>query len=131
MKTLSVATRAENEFVDITREVRELVEASGVASGLCVVFVPHTTAGITVNEAADPDVKRDMLMELGKIVPLADGYRHAEGNSAAHLKAALTGPSVSIPISGSTLALGTWQGIFFCEFDGPRSRKVHVQILKA
>ncbi len=129
MTTLSVSTRSHAEFVDITREVRRVVDESGVASGACVVYVPHTTAGVTVNEAADPDVAFDIVAELGRIVPLSDGYRHAEGNSAAHLKASLVGSSATIPIAEGALALGTWQGIYLCEFDGPRTRKVHVQIL--
>jgi len=100
-----------------------------VREGLCVVYVPHTTAGITINEAADPSVKADLLMELNKIVPFQDRYQHTEGNSAAHIKATLVGSSVTIPITGGSLALGTWQGIYFCEFDGPRRRQVFVQVL--
>ncbi len=130
MKSFSVSSRTATEFIDITREVRGIVRESGTEEGACLVFVPHTTAGVTVNEAADPAVQRDILMELNRIVPFDDGYRHGEGNSAAHIKATVTGSSVTVPVSAGDLALGTWQGIYFCEFDGPRGRKVFVQILK-
>ncbi len=128
MHTLHLQTHATTELLDITREVQGLVSASSVREGLCVVYVPHTTAGVTINEAADPSVKADLLMELNKIVPFQDRYQHSEGNSAAHIKATLVGSSVTIPISGGSLALGTWQGIYFCEFDGPRRRQVFVRI---
>ena len=98
-------------------------------SGVCHVYIPHTTAGVTINEAADPAVKRDFIMELNKIVPFQDGYTHLEGNSAAHIKASMMGSSVAIPIDAGKPALGTWQGVYFCEFDGPRSRTVHCQII--
>ncbi|MBN2553665.1 MAG: YjbQ family protein [Spirochaetales bacterium] len=117
------------QFIDITSSVRQAVRSAGVAEGLCTVFVPHTTAGVTVNENADPSVVRDMLMELEKIVPFRDGYAHREGNSAAHIKASLMGPAVQLIVEGGSLALGTWQGIYFCEFDGPRRRSVQVQVL--
>ena len=128
MHTLHLQTRSATELVDITGEVQALVTASHVQEGLCVVYVPHTTAGVTLNEAADPSVKADLLMELNKIVPFQDRYQHREGNSAAHIKATLVGSSVTIPMSGGSLALGTWQGIYFCEFDGPRRRQVWVRI---
>lgn len=115
-------------MVDITSKVRMVVERSKVASGTCLVFCPHTTAGLTINENADPDVVRDMVMELNKIVPFDDGYRHSEGNSAAHIKSTMFGPSLNIIVDGGELLLGTWQGIYFCEFDGPRSRRVHVKV---
>lgn len=114
---------------DITGEVSAIVADGGVEEGLCLVSSPHTTAGITVNENADPDVKKDMMMEIGKIVPREDGYRHMEGNSAAHLKATLTGISVTLPINGGRIALGTWQGIYFCDYDGPRRRRITVTII--
>lgn len=123
--TFEVATSGRTEFIDITSTVKSIVEERGVKEGICTVFVPHTTAGVTINEAADPAVRHDMVRELNKIVPFDDGYTHAEGNSAAHIKATLVGPSVSIPVSGGRLILGTWQGIYFCEFDGPRRRSVH------
>lgn len=126
--TLTVATGAHNQMIDITSKIREKVRESGVQEGVCTVFVPHTTAAVTINENADPDVVRDMIMELGKIVPLEDGYRHFEGNSAAHLKASLMGFSEQVIINKGQLLLGTWQGIYFCEYDGPRTRKVIVKI---
>lgn len=117
-----ISTSSRTEFVDITNEVARTVSERGVDTGICVVSVPHTTAGVTINEAADPDVKRDIIAELNRIVPFEDGYHHAEGNSAAHIKATMVGSSVTVPIAGGRLALGTWQGMYFCEFDGPRSR---------
>jgi secondary thiamine-phosphate synthase enzyme len=128
MERFEVQTHDRTEFIDVTRRVQELVVRSGIHQGLCTVYVPHTTAGCTINEHADPDVARDMLMELNKIVPFEDNYRHDEGNSAAHIKTSLMGSSHSIPIQQSRLALGTWQGIFLCEFDGPRTRQVFVQL---
>lgn len=126
METLSVRTNSRTEFVDITLRVSQTVEQSGIEEGLCVLYVPHTTAAVTINENADPSVVRDMVMETNKVVPFDDGYAHMEGNSAAHLKSSLYGCSCTVPISGGRLALGTWQGIYFCEFDGPRTRKVFV-----
>jgi secondary thiamine-phosphate synthase enzyme len=117
-------------MIDITGEVYDVVQKSGVKDGICVVFIPHTTAGITINENADPDVVRDFLMEIGKIVPLSDGYRHCEGNSAAHIKASMMGFSETVIIEEGRLMLGTWQGIYFMEFDGPRTRKVYVKIIE-
>ena len=129
MDIIEIRTRAKEEFVDLTAEVGRVVAASGVASGVCVVAVPHTTAGITVNENADPDVRADLLMTLRRIVPDTLPYAHAEGNSPAHVKAALVGSSVSLIVEDGRLRLGTWQGVFFCEFDGPRTRKVWVQVI--
>ncbi|HHV28267.1 secondary thiamine-phosphate synthase enzyme YjbQ [Acetivibrio mesophilus] len=125
---LSVRTSARTAMIDITSKIREVVERSGVKSGICTVFVPHTTAGITINENADPDVVSDILMEVNKIIPFEDGYSHGEGNSAAHIKASMFGFSQQIIIENSRLLLGTWQGIYFCEFDGPRNREVYVKI---
>jgi len=124
-----VSTPAGDTMNDITGSVAAAVADSGIHEGLCLVSSPHTTAGITVNENADPDVTKDMMMELGKIVPLNDSYRHMEGNSAAHLKATLTGLSVTLPISNGRLVLGTWQGIYFCDYDGPRRRRILITIL--
>jgi len=124
VETFELRTGARTEMLDITSQVDAVVARSGVAEGLCCVYVPHTTAGVTVNENADPSVRHDVLRELNKIVPFDDAYTHAEGNSAAHIKASLMGSSVTVPVSGGRLALGTWQGIFFCEFDGPRARRV-------
>ena len=129
MNTIEIRTRSREEFVDLTAEVGRAVAASGVKSGLCVVAVPHTTAGITVNENADPDVRTDMAMTLRRIVPDALPYAHGEGNSPAHVKASLIGSSVTLIVEGGRLQLGTWQGIFFCEFDGPRTRQAWVQAL--
>lgn len=128
MESFSVRTGSRTELIDITSRVAEAVRKSGVEDGLCCVYVPHTTAGVTINENADPSVRRDILMELNKIVPFDDGYTHGEGNSAAHIKASMVGPSVTVPLQGGRLALGTWQGIYFCEFDGPRSRQVLVTV---
>lgn len=129
MNSIEIRTASREEFVDLTAEVERLVAASGVERGLCVVTAPHTTAGITVNENADPDVRADLAMVLRKIVPDALPYAHGEGNSPAHVKAALVGSSATLVVEGGRLRLGTWQGIFFCEFDGPRTRKVWVQIV--
>ena len=115
-------------FIDITRKVAEIVHRSQVRQGICQVFVPHTTAGVTINENADPDVVTDMLAALNRMVPDLP-YLHGEGNSPAHLKSLLTGSSVMVPVEDGALRLGTWQGIYFCEYDGPRQRRVQVQIL--
>lgn len=117
------------EFLPITARVREALAQSGVRDGICVVFCPHTTAGVTINENADPDVVRDMLLALGDLYPDRPDFRHAEGNSAAHLKASAMGSSVTVPVEGGELALGTWQGIYFCEFDGPRTRRFWVKVI--
>jgi len=129
MNTIEIRTKSREEFVDLTAEVERLVAASGVERGLCVVAVPHTTAGITVNENADPDVRADLALVLRKIVPDALPYAHGEGNSPAHVKAALVGSAATLVVEGGRLRLGTWQGIYFCEFDGPRTRKAWVQVI--
>jgi secondary thiamine-phosphate synthase enzyme len=128
MKEIRVSTRSRTELVDITSEVQKAVADSGVQDGTCHVYVPHTTAGVTINENADPSVREDILMELNKVVPLQDNYKHLEGNAAAHIKATIVGSSEMIMVEGGRLLLGTWQGIFFCEFDGPRSRRVLVKV---
>jgi secondary thiamine-phosphate synthase enzyme len=125
---LSVKTSARTELIDITSKIAKLVKESGVSEGRCVLYVPHTTAAVTINESADPSVKDDILMVLNQIVPRDANYRHSEGNSPAHVKSTLVGASEMLAIENGSLALGTWQGIFFCEFDGPRTRKVHVRI---
>ena len=130
MQTFQVRTSSQSEFIDITRSVQEAVKKTGVADGVCIIFIPHTTAGVTINENADPTVVQDIIMELNKIVPFKDQYRHMEGNSPAHIKASLVGCSQMVFVESGKLVLGTWQGIFFCEFDGPRSRKVHVKVMK-
>ena len=126
---LTVKTTAQTELIDITVEVQKIVRTSDVRDGLCMVYVPHTTAAVTINESADPSVKADVLMVLNKIIPWDAGYRHLEGNSAAHIKSSLVGASELIAIENGRLVLGTWQGIFFCEFDGSRTRKVHVKVM--
>lgn len=128
MDTLSIKTQSRTSMIDITPQIREAVKTSGVKYGVCTVFVPHTTAGITINENADPDVVSDILKEINKIVPFDDNYSHMEGNSAAHIKASLFGFSQQIIINEGRLVLGTWQGIYFCEFDGPRNRNIHINI---
>ena len=128
---LSVKTRERTELVDITSEINQLVRKAGVDQGLCMLYVPHTTAAVTINESADPTVKSDILDVINKVVPWDANYRHLEGNSAAHIKTTLVGSSELIAIEGRKLVLGTWQGIFFCEFDGPRNRKLHVHIMEA
>ncbi|NLP34035.1 MAG: YjbQ family protein [Clostridiales bacterium] len=128
--TFGVKTEQPTAMFDITQEVQNVVKESKVKQGICIVFVTHTTAGITINENADPDVVRDFMMEINKIVPFEDGYNHFEGNSAAHIKASMMGFSESIIIEDGRLLLGTWQGIYFMEFDGPRIRKVRVKIIE-
>ena len=128
MQILEIKTSSHSEMINITPTIQKCVAESGVEDGICLIFVPHTTAAVTINENADPDVQNDMIMELEKIVPWADGYRHYEGNSAAHLKASILGPSQQIIIENGRLQLGTWQGIYYCEFDGPRNRKLMVKV---
>jgi secondary thiamine-phosphate synthase enzyme len=123
MQEFSVPTRSRAEFVDITSQVRDALGKEGVADGLCHVYVPHTTAGVTINENADPDVTRDLLAVLEGLVPRSGDYRHVEGNADSHVKSSLMGCAAAIPVSGGRLVLGTWQGIYFCEFDGPRRRR--------
>ncbi len=123
-----LVTKKPQEFIDITETVRKEVEASGVSSGIACVFIPHTTAGVTINENADPDVTADIISGLNKVIPVLGNYRHAEGNSHAHIKASLMGSSCSVIIEDGRLKLGTWQAIYFCEFDGPRHRKFYVRI---
>ena len=124
-----VASSRKSELIDITRQVKEIVEKTRVRSGLCILYVPHTTAAITLNENADPHVAQDILMGLDKIVPFHDRYLHSEGNSPAHIKASLIGFSETLFVESGELVLGTWQGIYFCEFDGPRNRTVHVKVI--
>ncbi|MDO9125105.1 MAG: secondary thiamine-phosphate synthase enzyme YjbQ [Deltaproteobacteria bacterium] len=129
-QTFSVKSSKQTELIDITRPVQEAVQKAGVKEGLCVIFTPHTTAAVTINENADPSVPRDILMELNKIIPFEDRYQHTEGNSSAHIKSSLVGCSQTLFIESGRLLLGTWQGIFFCEFDGPRNRQVYVKVVK-
>ena len=123
-----VSSSKKSELIDITRQVKEIVEKKRVRSGLCIIYVPHTTAGVTLNENTDPHVAQDILMGLDKVVPSHDRYLHSEGNSPAHIKASLIGCSETVLVESGELVLGTWQGIYFCEFDGPRNRTVHVKM---
>ncbi|MDD5458328.1 MAG: secondary thiamine-phosphate synthase enzyme YjbQ [Phycisphaerae bacterium] len=125
-KQLGVTTQNRNQMLDITDQVNSAVVDSGIKDGFCIVFCPHTTAGITINEHADPSVTEDMLMTFSQLIPKDNRYRHAEGNSDSHCKSTLVGASEHIIIKDSRLLLGTWQGVYFCEFDGPRSRKVNL-----
>jgi secondary thiamine-phosphate synthase enzyme len=129
MEIIDVKTRSKTELIDITPQVKQSVASAEIDSGICIIYVPHTTAGVTINENADPSVREDILTALKSIVPDSLPYSHGEGNSPAHVKSSLVGSSVHVIIESGRLALGTWQGIFFCEFDGPRSRKVWVSVL--
>jgi len=129
--TLTIRTRTRSCFLDVTAEIQKVVAASGVSNGLCVCFVPHTTAGVTINENADPSVQSDIQNVLAKLIPEGAGYAHAEGNSDSHVKASLVGSSVTLTVQDGELILGTWQGIYFCEFDGPRSRRLNVTVIGA
>ncbi|MGD8543107.1 MAG: secondary thiamine-phosphate synthase enzyme YjbQ [Desulfobacteraceae bacterium] len=125
---LSVQSNSRTEFIDVTQKLQAMVAQTGVKSGLCLLFVPHTTAAVTINENADPSVPVDILKILNQVVPWQADYRHLEGNSAAHIKSTLVGASQTVAIAEGRLVLGTWQAVFFCEFDGPRRRKLHVRI---
>ena len=131
MDRFTVSTPAKTMMINITSNVREIIDDKGFKEGICYIYIPHTTAGVTINESADPDVTSDIIMELNKIIPYKDYYQHMEGNSAAHIKTSLIGSSVSIFIENGNLQLGTWQGIFLCEFDGPRERQVWVKLMKS
>jgi len=128
VSTIKIRTSSRSDMVDITSQVRQIVSESGISDGVCIVFVPHTTAGITINEGADPNVCTDILGKLNDLVPRDGRFLHMEGNSDSHVKASLVGSSVSVIVEKGSLVLGTWQKIFFCEFDGPRSRKVYLTI---
>lgn len=130
IQEISISTTSRNELIDITSFVGDLVKASKVSSGVCHIFIPHTTAGITINENADPSVRRDILVNLRRIVPPEGDYEHTEGNADAHIKSTLVGTDKTVPIEDGNLVFGTWQGIFFCEFDGPRHRKILIEIIK-
>lgn len=130
MHTVRIRTNRRTQFVDVTAQIEKLVRESGVAHGVCYVYIPHTTAGVTINEHADPDVASDLEGIFDRLVPMDGPYRHAEGNSDSHMKATLTGSSQLVFVEGGKLALGRWQGIFFCEFDGPRERHFHVKVVR-
>jgi secondary thiamine-phosphate synthase enzyme len=131
MITLSIKTSQQTQFQDITKEVEKAVLNSKVSEGLAFIFVPHTTAGITINEGADPSVQEDIQRILNQVIPFKGPYRHGEGNSPAHIKASLIGSSITVIIEAGRLILGTWQSIFFCEFDGPRTRKINIKIISS
>lgn len=131
MNAITVQTTRQFQFIDITEKVREVLKQQEVDNGAAILYVPHTTAGITINERADPAVRQDILSQLNKLIPLNGGYKHLEGNAAAHIKSSLIGCSEVVIIEEGELVLGTWQAIFFCEFDGPRTRKVYVKLIRA
>ncbi|MCP2240270.1 secondary thiamine-phosphate synthase enzyme YjbQ [Thermoanaerobacterium thermosaccharolyticum] len=128
MTILKINTHSREVMIDITEEVKSAIKSSGIKDGICTVFVPHTTAGVTINENADPDVKDDIIRGLDEIIPNIR-FKHMEGNSDAHIKSALVGNSVNLIVENGEIQLGTWQGIYFCEFDGPRSRKVYIKVI--
>lgn len=128
IKTFNIKSRAKTEFIDITEAIQDVIKKSGIKSGICYLFVPHTTAGITINEGADSSVKRDMLATFNKLIPFEGDYQHIEGNSPAHIKSSMVGVSLFVVIEEGKPLLGTWQSIFFCEFDGPRHRRVIVKL---
>jgi secondary thiamine-phosphate synthase enzyme len=126
---LNISTSSRVQMISITAQISAVVKTSGVQDGICVVFCPHTTAGVTINENADPDVVRDIIYEINKVIPFTDHYQHGEGNSAAHIKSSLFSPSLTLIIKDGRLLLGTWQTVYFCEFDGPRSRHCFVKVV--
>ncbi len=128
LRNINIKTKSRNEFVDITAEIQAVIDESGVKDGLCYIYVPHTTAGVTINEGADPSVAKDIQNTLSRLVPHSGRYLHTEGNSDAHIKTTLVGSSQTIVIEGGRALLGTWQSVFFCEFDGPRHRRVSVKV---
>jgi len=128
-QTIQIQTNSQTELIDITKNIHSFIRDHSIENGICMVYVPHTTAAVTINENADPSVKQDVLMVLNDIIPWKANYRHLEGNSPAHIKSILVGASELLPVANHELMLGTWQGIFFCEFDGPRNRKCHIQML--
>jgi secondary thiamine-phosphate synthase enzyme len=130
VKTITVKTSAQTEMLDITTEIQSAIKAENFSDGICMLYVPHTTAGITINESADPSVRSDILMVLNQMVPWKANYRHMEGNSPAHVKSSLMGASELVVVENGAMVLGTWQGIFYCEFDGPRTRKLHIKFIR-
>jgi len=128
MHKIEVNTTEQVQFVDITDKIQSVVNSEKVNDGICLIYVPHTTAAVTINENADPDVSTDMIKEINKIVPFSDNYRHFEGNSSAHIKSSMIGASETVIVENGRLKLGRWQGIYFCEFDGPRRRKVWIYV---
>ena len=129
IRYINVKSRTRTEFIDITEKIQELLKETGIVSGLCYLYVPHTTAAVTINEGADPSVQRDIMTLLNRMIPFEGDYQHKEGNSAAHIKASLIGTSLNVMIDEGRPVLGTWQSIFFCEFDGPRHRRVAIKFM--
>jgi len=129
LSKINVTTNEQTEFIDVTSKVQDVIKKNDVQNGICQVFVPHTTAAVTINENADPSVSRDILYEINKVIPFKDSYHHNEANSAAHIKSSLFGASEMIPIEKGKLVLGIWQGIYFCEFDGPRTRNLYINVI--
>ena len=130
LKTLEIPTRSRIEFVNVDRQIETVVHESGISEGICMLWVPHTTAAVTINENADPDVVRDIIMHTSGMIPEHSDFRHSEGNSDAHIKSSLFGPSLTLVISSGRLLLGTWQSVYFCEFDGPRRRRLAVKVIQ-
>ncbi len=129
IRSINVKSRTRTEFIDITDKIQEIINEAGVKEGICYIYVPHTTAGITINEGADPSVQRDIISTINKLIPFEGDYSHREGNADAHIKSTLVGVSQIVLIDQGRLSLGTWQAIYFCEFDGPRHRRVHLKIV--
>jgi secondary thiamine-phosphate synthase enzyme len=130
LETIKVTSAKRIEFIDITGKITNIIYKSGIKEGHCIILVPHTTAGVTINENADPDVTFDIMSKISKLIPQNENYAHIEGNSDAHIKSSLFGQTLNLIIDNGNIVLGTWQGIYFCEFDGPRNRKVHIKIIK-
>ncbi len=130
MKELKVKTSSRVELVDITHMIEKVISEAKIESGLCTIYVPHTTAGVTINENADPSVRKDIIVELNKVIPFDDNYSHLEGNASAHIKASIIGCSETLLVDQGNLVLGTWQGIYFCEFDGPRNRRIMIKLVE-
>lgn len=128
-KTLNIKSKSKVEFIDITEEINRIIKESKINSGICYLYVPHTTAGLTINEGADPSVKRDIISTLNRVIPFEGDYQHVEGNSAAHIKSSIVGVSQNLIIENGSLLLGTWQSVYFCEFDGPRHRRVLIKLV--
>ena len=131
METLEISTTKRSEFIDITAKIEKIIRGENIKDGICVIFCPHTTAGLTINENADPSVKQDIINHLEELIPEGKDYSHLEGNADSHIKSSLLGSSLNIIIRNGNLVLGTWQGIYFCEFDGPRRRSVYIKIIKS
>ena len=130
MNTINIQTKKRNELIDITDQIEKIIQKGSARNGICIIFCPHTTAGLTINENADPSVKKDILNYLSKLIPISEHFSHLEGNSDAHIKASVIGSSLQVIVEDKRLALGTWQGIYFCEFDGPRPRNIYTHFLK-